>query len=67
VDELQVGRDPRGPVKPEPEHPPSSIITLNYDVGITVEARPGAVKQEAVPDSARQHRAPAGPLEHQAA
>src|SRR5258708_3812285 len=38
VDELQVGRDAGGAVEPEPEHQPSSIMTLFYDVGITVKA-----------------------------
>ena len=44
VDELQVGRDAGGAVEPEPEHLPSSIMTLFYDVGITVEGSCGAVK-----------------------
>src|ERR1700734_1568 len=47
VHELQVRRNPRGPVEPEPEHLPSSIITLNYDVGITVEPECDPVKQSA--------------------
>jgi hypothetical protein len=37
MDELQVRRDAGGSVEPEPEHRPSSMMPLFYDVGITVK------------------------------
>jgi hypothetical protein len=48
VDELQIWRDTRGAVEPEPEHQPSSIMILFYDVSRTVRLYACAVNKAGV-------------------